>query len=174
MLSHFSHVCLFVTPWTIATRLLCTWDSPGKNTGVDCHPSSRESSRRRDPVSLKSPALTGGFFTTSTLYYDYISFLVKFPLSWELSIALARGLGAVLVCLSFCSLIIERVSVCKMSLTRLRQGKKPTSSTAHPRFPPPGCSLAVLRHLSFSIILRNPFASLRCQSPLLDPCLLLP
>ena len=29
MLSHFSHV------WP--TRLLCLWDSPGKNTGVACH-----------------------------------------------------------------------------------------------------------------------------------------
>ena len=27
----------FVTPWTEATRLLCPWNSLGKNTGVDCH-----------------------------------------------------------------------------------------------------------------------------------------
>ena len=26
-----------VTPWTVASRLLCPWDSPGKNTGVGCH-----------------------------------------------------------------------------------------------------------------------------------------
>ena len=27
-----------VTPWTVeSTRLLCLWDSPGKNTGVGCH-----------------------------------------------------------------------------------------------------------------------------------------
>ena len=36
-LSRFSHVQLFVTPWTIACRLLCPWDSPGKNTGVGFH-----------------------------------------------------------------------------------------------------------------------------------------
>ena len=24
----------FATPWTVAARLLCPWDSPGKNTGV--------------------------------------------------------------------------------------------------------------------------------------------
>ena len=30
-------VLLFVTPWTVRTRLLCPWDSPGKNTGVGCH-----------------------------------------------------------------------------------------------------------------------------------------
>ena len=30
--------CLtFVTPWTVAPRLLRTWDFPDKNTGVDCH-----------------------------------------------------------------------------------------------------------------------------------------
>ena len=28
---------LFVTPWTVARRLLCPWDFPGKNTGVGCH-----------------------------------------------------------------------------------------------------------------------------------------
>ena len=33
-----SHVQLFETPWPRApTRLLCPWDSPGKNTGVGCH-----------------------------------------------------------------------------------------------------------------------------------------
>ena len=37
MLSHFSHVRHFSTLWIIATRLLCPWDSPGKNTGVGCH-----------------------------------------------------------------------------------------------------------------------------------------
>ena len=28
---------ILVTPWTVACRLLCPWDSPGKNTGVGCH-----------------------------------------------------------------------------------------------------------------------------------------
>ena len=32
LLSHFSRVQLFATP----ARLLCPWDSPGKNTGVGC------------------------------------------------------------------------------------------------------------------------------------------
>ena len=26
------------TPWTVACRLLCPWDLPGKNTRVYCHP----------------------------------------------------------------------------------------------------------------------------------------
>ena len=32
-----SHVRLFVTPRTAAHQALRPWDSPGKNTGVDCH-----------------------------------------------------------------------------------------------------------------------------------------
>ena len=30
-------VQLFATPWTVACRLLCPCDIPGKNTGVCCH-----------------------------------------------------------------------------------------------------------------------------------------
>ena len=38
VLSHFSHVQLFATPWTIAHQTpLCPWNSIGKNTGVGCH-----------------------------------------------------------------------------------------------------------------------------------------
>ena len=31
------HVQLFVTPWTVPPRLLCPWDSSGKNTGKYSH-----------------------------------------------------------------------------------------------------------------------------------------
>ena len=61
---------LFATSWTVATRLLCPWDSPGKNTGVDCHflllgdlPDAGI-----EPVSLMSSALAGRFFTTSATW----------------------------------------------------------------------------------------------------------
>ena len=38
MLSHFHCVWLFVILWTIQpVRLLCPWDSPGKDTEVGCH-----------------------------------------------------------------------------------------------------------------------------------------
>ena len=37
ILSRFSCDWLFVTPWTAACQALCSWDSPGKNTGVGCH-----------------------------------------------------------------------------------------------------------------------------------------
>ena len=32
-----SCIWLFVTPRTVATRFLCPWDSPDKNTEVGCH-----------------------------------------------------------------------------------------------------------------------------------------
>ena len=37
VLSCFSCVQLSATLWTVACRLLCPWDSLGKNTGVGCH-----------------------------------------------------------------------------------------------------------------------------------------
>ena len=46
-----SHVWLVVTAWTIAHRLLCPWDFPGKNTGVGCH-FSGGSSRPRDQTCI--------------------------------------------------------------------------------------------------------------------------
>ena len=37
MPSCFSRVQLFATLWTVACQLLCSWDSPSKNTGVGCY-----------------------------------------------------------------------------------------------------------------------------------------
>ena len=62
-----SLVWLFVTLWTIG-RLLCPWDSPGKNTGVGCMPSSRGSSRLRDWTHVSmSPAWQADFLSLSHL-----------------------------------------------------------------------------------------------------------
>ena len=35
--TYLSCVRLFVFPWTVAHRQLCSWDSPGKNTEVGSH-----------------------------------------------------------------------------------------------------------------------------------------
>ena len=35
--SSLSCVSLFENPWNVPTRLLCPWNSPGKNTEVCCH-----------------------------------------------------------------------------------------------------------------------------------------
>ena len=53
-------------------RLLCSWDFPGKNTGVGCcFPLPGD---LLDPgIKPTSPALAGGFFTTAppVLKYDF-------------------------------------------------------------------------------------------------------
>ena len=56
-----SRVWLFATRWTIAHRLLCLWDSPGKNAGVGCHSLLQGifPTQGWDPVSLTA----GRFFT---------------------------------------------------------------------------------------------------------------
>ena len=66
MLSLFSHVRLFVTPWTL---ILCPQDSPGRNTGVGYHallqgifPAQGSS------PGLVSAALASRFFTTSAAW----------------------------------------------------------------------------------------------------------
>ena len=47
-------------------------DSPGKNTGVDCYVLLQGifPIQRLNPLSLTSPALAGGFFTTSAIWED--------------------------------------------------------------------------------------------------------
>ena len=57
-------VQLFVTPWTVAARLLCPWDFPGKNTGVGCYFLLQGIFRPRDWIYV--PCIAGGFFTTKS------------------------------------------------------------------------------------------------------------
>ena len=65
MQSCFSHAWLFVTLWTDTTKLLCLWDSLGKNAGVGAMPSSRESSQPRDQICIsRSSYIAGRVFTT--------------------------------------------------------------------------------------------------------------
>ena len=54
MLSRFSRVRLSATLWTVVHRLLCSRDSPGKNTGVGCH------------ALFQGIFLEGRFFTTES------------------------------------------------------------------------------------------------------------
>ena len=59
-------------------RLLCPWDSPGKKTGVGCHALLQGIFPTQGwNLSLMSPALAGGFFTTSTTQEAQIIFLPK-------------------------------------------------------------------------------------------------
>ena len=73
MLVCFSHVQLFVTPWTVAHQAALPQDSPGKNTGVGCHVLLRGIFLTQESNLRLSPALAGGFFTTSTTWVSRIS-----------------------------------------------------------------------------------------------------
>ena len=61
LLRRFCPVWLCTTPWTAATRLLCPWDSLGKNTGAGCH-----ALLQGIPLNpgIESVCITGRFFTT--------------------------------------------------------------------------------------------------------------
>ena len=64
-------LCPTLRPYELfPSRLLCPWDSPGKNTGVGCRPLLQGSLPHPGIKSmpLTSPALTGGFFTTVTTW----------------------------------------------------------------------------------------------------------
>ena len=52
VLSHFSHVWLSQLYGPYPARLLCPWDSPGKNTGVGCHVLLQGSSQPRDQTHI--------------------------------------------------------------------------------------------------------------------------
>ena len=70
LLSRFSLVCLFVTPWTVASQ---TPPSMGFSrqeywSGLPCPPPGDLPDPWSEPVSLTSPALAGRFFTTSTAW----------------------------------------------------------------------------------------------------------
>ena len=68
MLSHFSHVQLFVTPWTTAHQapLSMGFSKQEYWSGFPCPPPGGLPNPGIKPVSLRSPALAGGFFTAST------------------------------------------------------------------------------------------------------------
>ena len=70
LLSRLSHVRLWATLWTGAPRLLCPWDFPGQEYwgGLPCPPPGGFPNPGLELGSLMSPALAGGFFTTSATW----------------------------------------------------------------------------------------------------------
>ena len=62
--------CMLSHVWLLdlqPARLLCPWNSPGKNTGLGCHFPLQGNlpDPTIKPASLAFPALAGGFFTTA-------------------------------------------------------------------------------------------------------------
>ena len=70
MLSHFSRVWLFAAPWIIAHQApLSMWFSRQEYwSGLPCPPPGDLADPGTEPESFVSPALAGGFFTTSTAW----------------------------------------------------------------------------------------------------------
>ena len=66
-LSHFSHVWLFVTLWTVAWQapLSIGFSRQEYWSGLPCPPPGDLPIPGIEPTSLMSPALAGGFFTSS-------------------------------------------------------------------------------------------------------------
>ena len=79
VLSCFSHVWLFATPWTVAHQapLSSGFSKQGYWSGWPCPPPGDLPYSEIEPMTLRSPALAGEFFTTSDtwelqcyLHYD--------------------------------------------------------------------------------------------------------
>ena len=75
MLSHFSCVHLFVSPWTVAHQapLSMGFSMQEYWSGLPCPPPGDLPDPGIKPASLMSPALAGGFFTTSAAWEALIS-----------------------------------------------------------------------------------------------------
>ena len=70
MLSHFSHVQLFVTPWTVAHQAPLSMGISSQEywSGLPCLPPGNLPDAGPEPASLMSPALAVRFFTTGTIW----------------------------------------------------------------------------------------------------------
>ena len=70
VLSHFSHVRLFTTAWTVDHQAPLSWGFFTQEywNGLPHPPSGYLPNPEIKPVSLMSPALAGGFFTTSATW----------------------------------------------------------------------------------------------------------
>ena len=70
MLSCLSWVQLFVTPWTVVRQALLSMGFSRQESwsGLPCPPPGDLPDPGIEPMSLMSPALTGGFFTTGTTW----------------------------------------------------------------------------------------------------------
>ena len=70
MLTHFSRVHLFVTPWPVARQAALSMGFSRQEywSGLPSPPAENLPDPETEPVSLTSPALAGMFFTTSATW----------------------------------------------------------------------------------------------------------
>ena len=86
MLSHFSHVQLCATPWTIARQapLSMKFSRQEYWSGLPCPSPGDLPNPGIEPMSLTSTVLAGRFFTTSATWeVPNANFLAKWPFSWN-------------------------------------------------------------------------------------------
>ena len=67
-LSYFNRVLLFATLWTVAYQAPLSMEFSSQEYWFQCPPPGDLPNPRIEPTSLMSPALVGGFFTTSTTW----------------------------------------------------------------------------------------------------------
>ena len=89
ILSHFSRVCLFVTLWTITYQapLFVGFSRQEYWSGLLCPPPGDPLDPEIKPRSPVSPALGGGFFTTSTTWEAQIPYICMFMYNICLSLS---------------------------------------------------------------------------------------
>ena len=70
MLSHFSRLRLFETPWTVAQQAPLSMGFSRQEywSGLPCPPSGDLPNPGMEPLSLMFPVLAGRFFTTRTTW----------------------------------------------------------------------------------------------------------
>ena len=75
MLSGFSHVRLFATPWTVARQAPLSMGFSRQEywSGLPCPPPGDLPDLGIEPVPLMSPELAGGFFTASATWEATLS-----------------------------------------------------------------------------------------------------
>ena len=73
MLSHFSLIWFFATPWTVALQVPPSMGFSRQEywSGLPCPPPGDLPDPGIEPTSLISPALTGGFFTTRATWQPH-------------------------------------------------------------------------------------------------------
>ena len=75
MLNYFSHIQLFVTPWTVAQQAPLSMKLSRQEywSGLPCPPPGDLPDPGIKPGSFTSPVLAGGFFATSTPWKVYFA-----------------------------------------------------------------------------------------------------
>ena len=76
LLSHFSRVRLFATPWTVARQAPLSMGFSRQEywSGLPCPPQGDLPNPGIKPATLTSPQLAGGFFITSTTWGAWATF----------------------------------------------------------------------------------------------------